>query len=334
MLLQMSVIVQSAMTGEYTGIPETKQSKGKVIDFEAARQRLSDTRQEQNMRRQLVPPLTRTDREKRQDALRRQGIREALAREEGHTTEGHAAPLELRTVQERVDGKWLSDFLETRYFSPEQPVTDKQWAQLKRIDPVLHDGIKENVRLENRIREIRQQAGGDEKVFDALWQKELQAIHAEADKKKVEEWAKVGIKRLPQEEWDKQIREMPDEVRIESYKEGMRRGVVFLDSPDKKTKKLMKRAYRELQEEQGVRKSRPTAEAVSYLTERGYLDHIEWYRSLPPDEKIHFLQQAMGEITNGMQPDNDAMGENLAEFVSSLVDLLRVLVRPFTKQRK
>ena len=206
-VLKNSVIVHCAMTEAHTGIPEIKQPKGNVIDFEASRQRLGEARQDQKLL-PFMPP--RTDRERREVARRRLAIREALIHEQGQRGEAQETPLNLRAVQKRVDGKWLSDFLEQRYSHPSQLVTEKEWARLARIDPTLHVSIKENMRLENRIWEIRQQAGGDQKVFDELWSDELKAIHAEADKQKVEEWAKVGIKRLPDEEWSKQFREMPD----------------------------------------------------------------------------------------------------------------------------
>jgi hypothetical protein len=164
--------------------------KDNVIDFTAARERLPETRQDQHMHRRLQPPQPRTDREKRQEAKRRQSIREALAHEEGQQPETQDNPIDLGVVQECIDRKWEHDFLKETYYSPNLQITDAEWARYQRIDPSGHDRLKDNIRLENRIREIKEQAGGDENVFEALWQKELEALRAEERKKRTEQQVK------------------------------------------------------------------------------------------------------------------------------------------------
>jgi hypothetical protein len=77
----------------------------------------------------------------------------------------------------------------------------EEWKRIQQLDPVTYHLVKQGG--EARIRQLKEQA----------------ARQAAFEKKKTEEWAQVGIQRLPQEEWEKKVnspefrREQEEELR-------------------------------------------------------------------------------------------------------------------------
>ena len=68
------------------------------------------------------------------------------------------------------------------------------------------------------------------------------------------------------------------------------------------------------------------------LADQASFEQTQWYRSLSPTEKMHYLQEAMQEMT-GERPWNKETaggkeGEKFAKFIAFLIDFLIALISP------
>ena len=68
------------------------------------------------------------------------------------------------------------------------------------------------------------------------------------------------------------------------------------------------------------------------LADKASFEQTQWYRSLSPTEKMHYLQEAMQEMT-GERPWNKETaggkaGEKFAKFIAHLIDFLIALISP------
>jgi hypothetical protein len=176
------------------------------------------TSKEQPQRRRMLPPA-RQERGERQKAPALPPIREA---QPAPTQENSP---DVRTERELAEEQWAEKFLEEMAFSPDAQATDADWERLYRLDDLTYGRVKSNVELKQDLRELRKKGFSENKVL------ELAARGDEFEKQKTEEWAKVGIRRLPGEAWVKKMQhekkkwnEKTDEEKKKIYTERIKTG--------------------------------------------------------------------------------------------------------------
>jgi hypothetical protein len=68
------------------------------------------------------------------------------------------------------------------------------------------------------------------------------------------------------------------------------------------------------------------------LADKASFEQTQWYRSLSPTEKMHYLQEAMQEMTGGKPWNKETAGgtagEKFAKFIALLIDFLIALISP------
>ena len=64
------------------------------------------------------------------------------------------------------------------------------------------------------------------------------------------------------------------------------------------------------------------------LADKASFEQTQWYRSLSPSEKLHFLQESMREMTRERPWNKETTGDKFAKFIELLIDFLIALIKP------
>lgn len=70
------------------------------------------------------------------------------------------------------------------------------------------------------------------------------------------------------------------------------------------------------------------------LADKASFEHTQFYRSLSPTEKMHFLQESMREMTRGRSIDKKPADEKFARFIELLIDFMIALIDSEIMEKK
>jgi hypothetical protein len=337
------------MTEVHTGRPETGTAKSNVIDFEAARQKRQAGEKSQ-IRRTLTPPPTQEDRGERNSAKRQQHIKEELAHTAQQPTDSQA---QQQTARTQETDEWVNEMLggqsEEQITAHNEQVKARQEKEQAEKESVREEALKQYEKHQERLAAMTPE---EREAYD----RRIEKIRAGVKPLTPEEWTQLlrtwmaDIRRGEREKaawiaerdprYDPMTGDLlkPDEFPLsptsEYYFDGKTRGRRFIppDSPHLK-------AYKPLQiDEDGERVPESEyherlaqrlakagfVEVEPTLADKAPFEQTQWYRSLSPTEKMHYLQEAMAEMT-GEKPWNKETtggkaGEKVAKFIALLID--------------
>ena len=329
---------------------ETERPRNNVIDFEAARQK-RQTGEKSQRQRPLTPPPSPEMREERSSANRQQRIREELAKTQEQSPDNREQ--QAATEQQYVDGL-INDIL-GEYSDPA-----KAEARNEQIHKENEQKRLEDERLHG---EARKAAERHRERFAAMTPQEREQWEKDREKLAVkpltpQEWKQRirtmwgNLKRAEREKaaWiaERDPRydpmtgdlleadEFPLSAPSEYYFDGSTRPRRFIppDSPHLKNYKPLQveegeeqvpeseyheRLAKRLQKA-GFREVEPT------LADKASFEQARWFKSLLPEAKALYLQEAMREMTQSKA--FEPAGEKVARIIELLIHFLIELISP------